>query len=477
MLVMGLGLIGGGVATTKWIVRQGAFVTVTDLKTRKELLPSIKALGAAAKKTRFVLGRHNEEDFRIHDCVVVNPGVPKESLYLKIARKANARIINDAVLFFEYLPKENPIIAVTGTRGKTTTANWIAHFLQAKWPNVRAAGNTPENPLLKEFERLKKYPGTPAVLELSSWQLEYLPETHRALDVAVITNLYPDHLNRYASMKAYARAKANIFKNQTKKQILILNKENEWTKWFLAQKPRSRVYISRYQDIKILRYQDTHTSKYRDVHMGEHNVQNLRAAALVAHLMGVSWKDMRGKISSLPTARFRQEVAYEKNGLLIVNDSASTSPEAGIAALRRFSLEAKRRGVSFLFIAGGTDKGLSYDGWAVEVGIARDVLVSKDLSFQLFLLDGSATMKMEEALLKYQDIKISRYRDVEISKYRDLETIVKMVKGSASKSLANNKRIRGVIVFSPSAASFEKFKNEFDRGEQFNKLAKKYLMV
>ncbi|MDO8751933.1 MAG: Mur ligase family protein, partial [Candidatus Wolfebacteria bacterium] len=158
VLVMGLGLLGGGVATTKWLVKQGARVTVTDLKTRKELLPSIKALGLAAKKVRFVLGRHDEEDFRAHDYIVVNPGVPKESPYLKIAKRAHIRIINDAVLFFEYLPKENPIIAVTGTRGKTTTTNWIAHLLRARWPNVRAAGNTPENPLLKELERIVALP-------------------------------------------------------------------------------------------------------------------------------------------------------------------------------------------------------------------------------------------------------------------------------------------------------------------------------
>ncbi|MDP3725017.1 MAG: Mur ligase family protein, partial [Nanoarchaeota archaeon] len=155
VLVMGLGLLGGGVATTKWLVRQGADVTVTDLKTRKELASSIKALGSAAKKIRFVLGRHDEKDFRTHDVIVVNPGVPRESRYLKIARRAGARIINDAVLFFEHLPKDNPIIAVTGTRGKTTTTNFIAHLLKTRWPHARAAGNTPENPLLKELERIE----------------------------------------------------------------------------------------------------------------------------------------------------------------------------------------------------------------------------------------------------------------------------------------------------------------------------------
>ncbi|MDP2704603.1 MAG: Mur ligase family protein [bacterium] len=501
VLVMGLGLLGGGVATTKWLVKQGARVTVTDLKTRKELLPSIKALGLAAKKVRFVLGRHDEEDFRAHDYIVVNPGVPKESPYLKIAKRAHIRIINDAVLFFEYLPKENPIIAVTGTRGKTTTTNWIAHLLRARWPNVRAAGNTPENPLLKELERIVALPEwipdqvrndngdkyhTPVVLELSSWQLEYLPEAKRAPDIAVITNLYPDHLNRYTSIKEYAGAKANIFKNQTKKQALILNKDNEWTKWFLAQKPKSRVHyissslISKYRDMEILRC--------RDINMGEHNVQNLRAASLTAHLLGISWKDIHARVSSLPAIRFRQEIVYEKNGLLIINDSASTSPEAGIAALRRFSKLAAQKKQPLFFIAGGTDKGLSYKGWAEEVGMTQSTLASEGLDFQLFLLEGSATEKIEKALEEYREeypspavvgsgssqnhtrFARSFVGDVEMSISQDLEAIMKDVKKKVDEKGG------GVVVFSPSAASFLKFKNEFDRGERFNQLAQKYFV-
>lgn len=434
VLVVGLGLLGGGVATTKWLVKQGAKVTVTDLKTRKELAGSIRALGPVAKKIRFVLGRHDEEDFRTHDFVVVNPGVPKESKYLKIAKKAGARLINDAVLFFEFLPKENPIIAVTGTRGKTTTTNWIAHFLRAKWPYAQAAGNTPENPLLKELERIDN--ATPVVVELSSWQLEYLPEARRAPDIAVITNLYPDHMNRYASMKEYARAKANIFKNQTAKQILILNKDNEWTKWFLAQKPISHI-----------RY--TSSSEISEGVQGEHNIQNLQAAGLAAHCMGISWKDIQARVSSLPTAQFRQEVVYEKNGLCIVNDSASTSPEAGIAALERFSEVAVSRKQPLFFIAGGTDKGLSYEGFAKKLLRVKP---------NLFLLEGSATQK----IFKYLNMTI--FKDITI--FKDLETIIQTIRGQ-----------KGIVVFSPAAASFEKFRNEFDRGEKFNALVRKYFRI
>ena len=114
VLVMGLGLLHGGVATTKWLVKHGARVTITDLKTRKELASSIKSLGAVARKVRFVLGGHKEEDFRTHDIVVVNPGVPRTSPFLQIAREAGLEIINDAVVFFDFA--RNPTVAITGTK-------------------------------------------------------------------------------------------------------------------------------------------------------------------------------------------------------------------------------------------------------------------------------------------------------------------------------------------------------------------------
>ena len=133
VLVMGLGLLGGGIATTKWLVKHGAKVTVTDLKSRADLSSSIKALGSAAKKIKLVLGKHNESDFKNNQIIVVNPAVPKESPYLKIAREAGAILENEASLFFRFC--KNPIIGVTGTRGKTTTANWILHFLKQKFPN------------------------------------------------------------------------------------------------------------------------------------------------------------------------------------------------------------------------------------------------------------------------------------------------------------------------------------------------------
>ncbi|MFZ2603481.1 MAG: Mur ligase family protein, partial [Candidatus Omnitrophota bacterium] len=235
MLVMGLGLLGGGIATTKWLIKHGAKVTVTDLKDKKTLASSIKALGHGAKRARFVLGKHDEKDFKNNEIIVVNPAVPKESKFLKIARDNGARFENEASLFFRFC--KNPVIAVTGTRGKTTTVNWIHHFLKQKYPNSVLTGNSSDNPMLKVLDGLDGK--SPVVAELSSWHLELLPQSGKSARVAVITNLLPDHLNRYKNLSEYASAKANIFKHQTKDDFLILNKNNKWTKFFLNQKPQS----------------------------------------------------------------------------------------------------------------------------------------------------------------------------------------------------------------------------------------------
>src|SRR3989338_2412796 len=201
VLVLGLGLHGGGRAVVRWLVSRGAKVTATDLRDRVTLAPSLRALKGLS--VRFVLGRHRMEDFRSHDVVVVGPGVPRESPYLLAAMRAGKTIENDASLFFRYL--KNSAIAVTGTRGKTTTTLWVAELLRKKYPLVRQSG-TPENAELEELERINGK-NVPAVVELSSWQLEYLPKSGKTPHIAAITNIYPEHLNQYRDIKQYPDAK------------------------------------------------------------------------------------------------------------------------------------------------------------------------------------------------------------------------------------------------------------------------------
>jgi UDP-N-acetylmuramoylalanine--D-glutamate ligase len=442
ILVMGLGALGGGIATTKWLVKHGADVTVTDLRSRGQLKDSIKKLGVTAKKIVFVLGKHREADFKNNEIIVVNPAVPRESPYLAIAKKHGARLENEASLFFRY--SKNPIIAVTGTRGKTTTANWIQYLLKRKFSKAKLTGNSSDRPMLGVLDGLDGK--TPVVVELSSWHLELLNRSDRAPKIAVITNIYRDHMNRYRTLRDYAFAKANVFKGQKKGNFLILNQRNEWTKFFIKKfsgwKMNSKIV---YSSAKT----GINEKKFSKIY-GQHNLENFKAAFLAAKLSGISVSVLRRAAWHLPQIKFREEVIFESPKLKIVNDTTATSPDGTIAALQRFGRE------NIFLIAGGTDKNLEYGNWARLV----EQYVNKG---QLYLLNGSATKKMVVTLKKINFFKSNRPQVFE-----DLEKIL-----MAIKKTRTDQNKKSTILFSPGAASFEKFKNEFDRGAQFSKLAGK----
>src|SRR3989338_5972303 len=210
--VMGLGLHGGGAAMVQWLVKHGARVTVTDLKNREALLPTIQWLGKpTATRVTWVLGKHRAVDFKTADFIVQNPGVPRTSQYLAIARRAGIPIVNEASLFFQFCTGE--IIGVTGTRGKSTTAALIHHILSMGLPDRRVwLAGLPRRPMMSFIDRIRK--NDLVVLELSSWQLELLGQYHRSPHVAVITNIYPDHLNTYPSMTAYINSKRHVYRWQ-----------------------------------------------------------------------------------------------------------------------------------------------------------------------------------------------------------------------------------------------------------------------
>jgi UDP-N-acetylmuramoylalanine--D-glutamate ligase len=437
ILVMGLGLLGGGVAVTKWLTRHGAKVTVTDLKTRRELLSSIKSLGPAAKKIRFVLGKHRVADFKNNEIIIVNPGVPRTSKFLKIAKKAGAELENEASIFFAHC--RNPIIGVTGTRGKTTTVNWLYHLLKKKYPRAVLTGNSSASPMLDVLDKLDGK--NPVVVELSSWHLELLPKSKKSPRIAVITNIYPDHLNRYPSMRSYVLAKASIFEYQNERDCLILNRGNGWTKFFLKLKPRAG--ISYFPGKSLI-------DKGKFVQeRGLHNFENMAAATLAARTFGLSEALIKSALKNLPEIQYREEVILKKKNLLVVNDATATTPEATIAALTRFT---RFNLVRLVLIAGGTDKKLNFKEWAREV---RKRVEPENL----YLLEGSATKKMVRELNRISYFKKTRPRV-----FKELKEILRGIRNKES----------GIILFSPGATSFEKFINEFDRGRKFDLYANKY---
>lgn len=492
-------------ATAKFLIKNGAKLTITDLNSPKELKSTLAKLRGL--KADFVLGEHREEDFKNNDIIVFNPAVGIFNKWVKVAQKYKKPIENDLSLFLKLLGDEK-YAAITGTRGKTTSTTWAHHFLK---PAI-VGGNIPNAGLFKIIEqglrswrttslksllllrRIVKYGSVrcsvsprissncvipvekisnlkkeiPLILELSSFQLEFFKKGLTAPKVAAITNLYSDHLNRYGTMDVYAKMKSNIFLNQTKKDFLILNYDDKNKSFFLKEKPKSRIfYISAkklpanenglyFTGNKI--YFQLNGEKEFVVEVADftgHQKYNLLTALLTAYLYnyggenmslgGGKWHIFTKKISTLPTIPFRQQVIFNKNGLMIINDSAATSPDGAIAAIERF-----KNSKNFFLISGGTDKNLDFKKMAKRI---KEILPSKNL----FLLDGSATKKLIGELNK-----INYFKSKPIV-FDNLKEIVDAVK----------KRVKtGVVVFSPAAASFEKFKNEFDRGGKFNKLVK-----
>ena len=204
IVVMGLGLHGGGVGVARFFAKQGARVLVTDLRKKAELKESLEKLKDWPIK--YVLGKHRSEDFKNQDLIIKNPAVPNQSKYCQIAQRNGIPIETDIGLFFELCPA--PIIGVTGTKGKSTTASLIAQILKSakggKRPKVVLAGNI-RTSVLDQLPRIKK--NSRVVLELSSWQLEGLAKHKKSPHLAVMTNFKPDHLNRYQNLKEYFQAK------------------------------------------------------------------------------------------------------------------------------------------------------------------------------------------------------------------------------------------------------------------------------
>jgi UDP-N-acetylmuramoylalanine--D-glutamate ligase len=452
VLLVGLGILGGGLSMARYLLKNGAILTITDLRDKKTLGPMISRL---PKSVRYVLGKHREEDFKIADLIIFNPAVSILSPWAKLARKLKKEYYNDYTFFLkaqEAKTTKPKIIGITGTRGKTTTSLWINHLV----PTSTLGGNIPEKGLLKILNKKTNC----YVLELSSFQLEYAGKDAPSPHIAIITNIYNDHLNRYGKFDIYAKMKFNIFKNQTKNDFLILNADEDITKEVLKEKPKANIYyVSQKPLLKnksglyfskdTIYFQEKGMAKkiFNVPGLSRHEKANLLCALLAAQLSGEEWSNLKSKVNTLPMAPLRQEVIINTSKLTVVNDSAGTSPDATIAAIEKFG-----ENNDFVLISGGTDKELDFSKLARKI---NDYVPPKNL----YLLSGSGTDKLISELKKH------KYIDTNV--FDDLRKLVSTV----SK---NHKT--GIIVFSPGGASFEKFKNEFDRGSKFTNLAKKYFI-
>lgn len=478
VLIFGLGVNQGGVGSARFFAKRGAQVRVTDLKTRDELRSSIDELSEF--KIDYTLGEHKNEDIDWADLIIKNPGVKPGNPYIEYGEKLGKRIELDIGIFLE-LVKPNKIIGVTGTKGKSTTASLIYEALKAgidMQPRGLAArqlnlptakgGTEPrasalsgqdssrsalaqtqsgsQNPtasvynhivfagnigksVLDAVEYLKDE--TLVVLELSSFHLEAFEEHKVSPKWSVITNITPDHLNYYRSMSEYIQSKRSIAKNQTKQDYLFLRRGDPVTTKpdFLAGFRGKIIYFSA-SDLP---------DDFKPRLLGKHNRENIAAALAVAQTFGLNKEKTLKALEKFPGVEFRLEFIKEWKGVKIYNDTTATGPDAGIKALQALP--------NSILIAGGVNKNLPYQEYAKAV----DRLAKK-----VFFLEGDATEEIKKHITR---------SDLVAGTYNNLEVLLEDIKGMVKSG--------DIVLFSPAAASFNLFQNEFDRGRKFNQAVAK----
>ncbi|UTC66655.1 MULTISPECIES: UDP-N-acetylmuramoyl-L-alanine--D-glutamate ligase [unclassified Treponema] len=458
--VMGLGLNGGGVAAARFFARYGAEVTVTDLKTSEELRPSIEKLSSFTN-IRFVLGEHRIEDFKESDLVIKNPGVKLEgNVFLEAAKQ-----VESDISVFLALSKA-PVLAVTGSKGKSSTVSALYYGLKKLGYNAFLGGNITVSPL-SFFEETSK--DTPVVLELSSWQLADL-KTKGLLKpkAAIITPIMPDHLNWYGTMEKYVADKKIIYENMDEADYLICNFDDGWGKifaeetranvfWYseknLPEECRGVFFNNRQEGVCNLNDEErlllSKDAKVPGLKLKQ-NVLNAGLALLLYQKFhqAENLKEKKNKDQAEIIRKFmdeysgiehRLEFFYEKNGIKFYNDTAATIPEASAAAIEAFDKPP-------ILICGGTNKNLNF------IPLAEKAKLTKSI----YLLAGTGT----DLLIPLLKEKSVEYK----GPFDGLDSLL--------LSLKENLEAGDIVILSPGAASFGMFKNEFDRGNKFKEKVK-----
>jgi len=447
--VMGLGVHGGGLGVARYCAEQGASVTVTDLRSPELLRESIEAL--ADLPITFVLGEHRDVDFATCDIVVQNPAVPANSPYVAIARAAGAAVEMEMTLFFRQCPA--PIIGITGTKGKTTTATLTAHLLRSWRSDTVLAGNMRIS-ALAQLAAIQ--PDTLVVLELSSFVLEGLDVAGLSPQLAAITNIHPDHLDRYGTMAPYIAAKAAIGRHQRVTDTLILRDSDTVLQHLATTMPgqicwsdstplRDVTQGSVWWDADSLCVATTGgiimVAHRDDVQMtGQHQLANVAMAVALAVQSGMPTALIAPALRTFVGVEHRQEHVKTHAGHAFVNDTAATMPDAAIVALESMPKP-------IIWIAGGADKKLEFG----QLALAANQHVAK-----VVLLQGTATDRLEHEL-----------REVGLGDR--IEGVFDTFEAAIRHAHAIDIR-PATVLLSPGCASFGMFRNEFHRGDEFRRI-------
>ncbi len=429
--VLGAGLSGSAAALL--LISEGAQVTVLDSAEEKNLLKSTID-NLRAQNVRVICGAAADAAATTYHMAVLSPGIDPASRLVRNFSSRGIDIISELELGWRFCDKI-PVIAVTGTNGKTTTTELLAQTLNACGQRTIACGNIGKP--LSEVAR-EKQPFDVLTVEVSSFQLETIRTFHPSISLWL--NFAPDHLDRYRSVAEYRAAKLRIFENQTNADVAVVNAIEKIpnirprTITFSAYANGGDFRLSEgailYRDKSVLRLADT---KLR----GLHNIENLMATLAVGMARGLSFEQMVPPLSAYEPRPHRCEFVREVNGVAYVNDSKATNLDAVDKALR-----AQTKPV--ILIAGGKDKGFSFDP-------LRSLVKEKVKS----------TILIGEIA---ESIKRSWADAVESEIASSLADAVERAHSSAKPG--------EMVLFSPGTSSFDMFKSYADRGDQFRALVR-----
>lgn len=444
VLVMGLGRFGGGVDVAKFAYNTGGKVTITDLATSEQLSDSVRQL-EEFPDIEYHLGSHDPADFKQADIIVVNPAVPPHNEFLKLAQERNKFITSQINIFFELCPA--PIIGITGANGKSTTAALAAHLLKSasderrgtSYENVWLSGNIGNEPLLTIADQIRS--DDLVVLELSSFQIEQLAQIQKGPHIALLTNLTPNHLDRYGTFANYCAAKENIFKFQkldrTPPAVSVFNAEDEIAaKWFEKyRRDAGRICVKFSVDDVSEEIRDNFPLP------GRANLSNLAAALCLARHFGIEDEQIKKSLPAFKSLPHRLELVTEINGVKWYNDSKATTPQSAITAIEAFDQPV-------IIIAGGYDKNIPFDEFGQKIAEKAKAAI----------LLGQTAQKIADAITA---------RPKTNTKIEIVNSLAKAVE--LAKQLAAN---GDVVLLSPACASYDMFDNFEQRGKEFCRLVR-----
>lgn len=437
-LVVGLG--SSGVSVIRFLQKEKAKISVSESRTADELKEAINNLNK--NEIEFEFGGHTRDFFQKADLIIISPGIPYDIEPLNAARKKGIPIIGEMELASIFL--KTPILAVTGTNGKSTTVSLLHKILLAGGKKSFLGGNIgkPLIDLVLSGEKMDY-----AVVEVSSFQLETTGEFHPR--IAACLNVTADHLDRHPTFEEYLRFKKRIYLKMDKEDLLILNGDDEYTKNFAKETRIRRQFFSRNRSekngcvitgegIEFVGSGGSEKISFAKMKLtGAHNQENVAAASLMAKAVGIPVNIIQKTTDEFQGLPHRMEFVRELNGVKYYNDSKGTNVGSTIKSVESFNSP-------LILLAGGKDKG-------TDLSPLNSLLKER---VKVLILFGEAKERMRKAWSS-------------LTKTIVVNTLSEGVKKSRTEAKDGD-----IVLFSPACSSFDQFKDYKHRGECFRTYVK-----